>query len=143
MIDKSKAVRPAVIDMADAINDLETLSVLEYTDFTYPNSDFTYYATSGNDAPGLVKYGKIAMLSGGIKCVNAQNSLGNKHIMTIPEGYRPRKQMIVVSNGSSSNKFRLTVDPNGNVYAGTYGTNNQINIPANAWLALNCVYITT
>lgn len=141
MIDKSKQLRPAVIDMADAINALETLDVLEYTDFTYPNSNFEPYATSGNDAPGAVRYGKIVMLSGGIKCVTAQSSTGNKHIMTLPNGWYPRKQQIVVSSGSATNKFRLTIDPDGKIYAGTYGTNSQINIPANAWLCLNSMYI--
>lgn len=86
------------------------------------------------------KIGKIVFVEGGVKPTAQITANSETTIFTLPSGYRPSKQIIIICQGSGMNRWCLTVNTNGNVTIQRYGTTSNIAIPTNAWLPFSVTF---
>lgn len=129
---------------------------------TYGNADFSYervidpdtqeminecvaYSTvSGNaEEPKAVKYGRIVNMSGAFKNINARPSNETFVMGKVPSGCEPLYRQSIMQQGSSQNKYLLTIETDGTLKCARYSTGASATAVANnAWLNINATYVT-
>lgn len=121
------------------INDVTTY---DHAQFGY-ESNTTYYATSGGNQPRAYKCGRLVTLSGCIKNTAVLTATNDAvAIGSVPNDCKPITPFRCVAQGSSMNKFLLTIDTNGKIQASRYGTTGSIDFPSGTWLNISCTYIS-
>ena len=115
-------------------------TTFDYNQFTY-NSGFTYYASSGGDAPIAYKNGNVVTLGGVFKCTAAQSTTGAVAIGRVPIGCEPRQAVRYVQYAGGKNTFNVQINTNGNILVSAYGLDSIVPIPQDAWLNIGCTYI--
>ena len=62
-------------------------------------------------------------------------------MFTLPEGYRPNTIRYFVCQGSNTNKWLLSIDPNGDVGFSRYGVTEPAECAPDRWLPFNAMFI--
>lgn len=140
MIDLNNILRPATIEIANAINN----SILP--ELNLINNQATVTFTNGvnysdSDPIRLLKYGHVVWLQGSAKSTQEATSV---NLFTLPIGYRPLYEVRTIEQGSGQNRFLLRIKTNGVVTAERYGiaqTSAQT-INTNSWLSCNSIFLT-
>lgn len=97
---------------------------------------FTSYGT--NTIPEYRKVGKQVEIRGSVKPTTTITASTNGVTMfTLPEGYRPSKDVLEICQGSGRNVWLLNIKTSGAVTIARYGTTSIIDIPTSAWLCFN------
>ena len=116
---------------------------LAHTDKATISSFSSGWASYGSGSnPTVRRYGKIVSLTGALKNTTAV-TLNTTHVQafTIPSGYRPSQDMIVVCQGSGANKYLLQVKTDGTVSIGRYGTTSFIEASAGSWFPFHVTWV--
>ena len=82
------------------------------------------------------KIGKTVEIIGTVKPAEELDANTDYTIATLPSGYRPKADRVMIMQGSSMNRWQLIVTANEQLRAGRYGTTERLNIPTSAWLPL-------
>ena len=114
------------------------------TDMTY-ESGWSAYST-GESQPRATKRNGVVHLNGMVKpSSDVTASTNSVRMFRLPEGFRPVHDMAVVQHGSSADKFRLCVGPDGYV---SISRNNRPTdstaysvIYAGAWIHIHCAFL--
>ena len=108
------------------------------------NECVAYSTTTGNaEEPKAVKYGRVVNLSGAFKNINARPGTGVFIMGKVPAGCEPLYRQSVLAQGTSQAKFLLTIETDGTLKCARYSTGaSAIAVPNNAWLNLNCTFIS-
>ena len=100
------------------------------------SSRFTYY-----DSTSTVQYkriGNVVYVRGVVKPTSAIAGSDTRYVIfNLPVGYRPAYDVYTLCQGSSANKWLLTVNINGNVCFSRYGTSSYAQASTSAWLPFN------
>lgn len=106
------------------------------------SSGWTYYGTASGNAPTVRRYGKVVSLSGALTNTSAV-TLDSTHVkvFTIPSGYRPSQDVLILCQGSGANEFLLQIKTNGEVYIGRYGTDSFAQVNANSWFPFHATWV--
>ena len=62
-------------------------------------------------------------------------------MFTLPEGCRPNTIRYFVCQGSNTNKWLLSIDPNGDVGFSRYGITEPVECAPDKWLPFNAMFI--
>ena len=116
---------------------------LAHTDsatITSLSSGWDVYGSS--TTPTVRRYGKVVTLTGALKNTSA-TTLNATHVkvFTIPSGYRPSQDMIIVCQGSGANKFIMQITTSGAVNFGRYGTTSFSEVASGAWFPFHATWI--
>ena len=116
---------------------------LAHTDkatITSYSSGWSVYGT--NTTPTVRRYGKVVTLTGALKNTSTI-TLNTDHVkvFTIPSGYRPSQDLIVVCQGSGISKFLIQIQTDGSVSFGRYGTNAYNEVGSGAWFTFHATWI--
>lgn len=104
------------------------------------SSQFTPY-TVGND-PCYRKIDNVVTVCGVIKPKSAITGSSTNHlILTLPDGYRPKRNCVFVCQGSNINRWTLTIATSGNVSFARYGTTEYVDCPTSAWLPFTATFM--
>ena len=106
------------------------------------SSGWTYYGTASANAPTVRRYGKVVSLSGALTNTSAV-TLNTTHVkvFTIPSGYRPSQDVLVLCQGSGANEFLLQIKTSGEVYIGRYGTSSFASVSADSWFPFHATWV--
>lgn len=161
-VDRTKTLRPGVIDIANIVDNLLTAvntlqssvsslqtkvtaletatkkTVYGASAITF-ESGFEQYDTGVNDAIEVTLFGNYVFLSGAVR-VTTEQAAGTVQFGRIRTNCRPNKRKIFVQNGSGQNKYCLMIYPNGTLWLSRYGVASNIAASANAWLRIDCAY---
>ncbi len=105
------------------------------------SSDFENYNGAASNNPKYRKIGNVVMLQGlatPVAKTPADTTL--LELFTIPVEIRPSKVFYQVCQGTSVNKWLLTVNTNGSVSFSRYGTSGWASANPGNWLPFNIVY---
>ena len=118
------------------------LAKTETSTITSFSSGWTYYGTAANNSPTVRRYGKVVSLTGALTNT-ASITLNTSHakVFTIPSGYRPTQDVLVLCQGSGANEFVLQIKSNGDVMIGRYGTSSFQAIDANQWFPFHACWV--
>lgn len=105
-------------------------------------SGFEVYST--DQAVQYRKVNKLVEIRGSVKPTsNIDGSATNYTIFTLPEGYRPNKQVNVVCHGSSWYTWLLSVASTGDVRFSRYSSGTgYVSASTSAWLPLQATFFT-
>ena len=114
----------------------DTASITSYS------SGWGRYGTSSENTPVVRRFGKVVSLTGAITNT-AATTINSTHVkvFTIPSGYRPSQDLIVLCQGSGANEFLLQVKNNGEVYVGRYGTSSFGEIGKDSWFPFHATWV--
>lgn len=114
----------------------------EKSTVTSLSSGWANYGDSSANAPQLRRYGKVVSMTGCLKNTVAV-TLNTSHtkVFTIPSGYRPSQDVIVVCQGSNANEYCMQVKANGEVYFGRYGAGSFVEAGANSWFPFHACWV--
>lgn len=106
------------------------------------SSGWTYYGTASANTPTVRRYGKVVSLTGALTNTGAV-TLNTTHVkvFTIPSGYRPSQDIIVLCQGSGANEFCLQIKTDGSVYIGRYGTSSFSSVAAEQWFPFHVSWV--
>lgn len=106
------------------------------------SSGWANYSDNTANAPQLRRYGKVVSMTGCLKNTAAV-TLNTSHtkVFTIPSGYRPSQDVLVVCQGSNANEYVMQVKTNGEVYFGRYGTNTFVEAGTNSWFPFHACWV--
>lgn len=106
------------------------------------SSGWTYYGTASANTPTVRRYGKVVSLTGALTNTSAV-TLNTTHVkvFTIPSGYRPSQDIIILCQGSGANEFVLQIKTDGGVYIGRYGTSSFSSIAAGQWFPFHVSWV--
>ena len=110
------------------------------------SSDFKAYdSASAEDTEycGAIMYsfGPIVEVYGTVSPKSSLSTGAVKQITTIPSGYRPKKGVIQLCQGSNHNVWDLTIRTDGKVMLSRYRDGNgSSTIPTNAWLTFHAMW---
>lgn len=106
------------------------------------SSGWTYYGTASANTPTVRRYGKVVSLTGALTNTSAV-TLNTTHVkvFTIPSGYRPSQDIIVLCQGSGANEFCLQIKTDGSVYIGRYGTSSFSSIATGQWFPFHVSWV--
>lgn len=154
-VDRTKTLRPGVIDIANIVDSLLTQvntlqtkvaaletatkkTVYDSGAITF-ESGFEQYDSGVNDAIEVTLFGNYVFLSGAVR-VTTEQAAGTVQFGRIRSNCRPAKRKIFVQNGSGQNKYCLMIYSNGTMWLSRYGVASNIAASANAWLRIDCAY---
>lgn len=105
-------------------------------------SDFVKYDNNDENIPQYIKIGKLVQVRGSVSPkTDIAGSTTAYTIFTLPEGYRPPKQVSVVSPGSGAMRWLLTITASGEVRFQRYNNGaNYVTASTNAWLSFHTMY---
>lgn len=95
-------------------------------------SEFKLY--DGNSVAKYRKIGKFVEIVGTVAPTSALAGSNGHDIAVLPSGYRPKYQVLVIQQGSGTNKWLMRVKENGIMLIERYGVSSNIDIPTTAWL---------
>ncbi len=106
------------------------------------SSDFVKYDGKDDNIPQYRKIGKQVQIRGTISPkTDIAGSTDAYLIFTLPEGYRPPKQVSVVSPGSGAMRWLLTITASGEVRFQRYNNGaGYVTATTAAWLPLHAMY---
>lgn len=115
-----------------AHTDVSTISSL--------SSGWVEYGTG--TMPVVRRYGKVVSLTGALKN-SAAVTLNTTHVkvFTIPSGYRPSQDILVLCQGSGNNEYVMQIKTNGEVYFGRYGTSSNVQAGAGSWFPFHACWV--
>lgn len=104
------------------------------------SNNFVIY---GNTTPIVKKYGDVIQLEGKLNPANEINGSATEiNMLTIPQGFRPKREVTAICQGSGRNTWLARVKTSGNVTFSRYGADSTYtNVPTNAWLSLNVIWV--
>ena len=154
-VDRTKTLRPGVIDIANIVDSLQTTvsalqkkvtaletatkkTVYDASAITF-QSGFEQYDTGVNDAIEVTLFGNYVFISGAVR-VTTEQAAGTIQFGRIRTNCRPAKRKVFVQNGSGQNKYCLMIYPNGTMWLSRYGVASTIAASVNAWLRIDCAY---
>lgn len=136
--------RAVHIDTNDTnfIVDSVQLAHTDKSSITSYSSGWSRYGTSSENTPVVRRYGKVVSLTGALTNTSA-TTLDSTHVkvFTIPSGYRPSQDLVVLCQGSGANEFLMQVKNSGEVYFGRYGTNSFGQINAESWFPFHATWV--
>lgn len=94
-------------------------------------------------SPTVRRWGKVISLTGALKNSSAI-TLNTNHVkvFTLPSGFRPSQDVLVLCQGSGSNEFVMQVKANGEVYFGRYSnTTSFAEVSAGSWFPFHATWI--
>ena len=137
------AVDTGVYDNAEDIDALKSATADSGWLTIAPNSNFTNNVEGQN--PTYRKVGNVVTLIGELHPASASvaiNSADTYIAFQMPSGYRPKRRLVFVCQGSSLYRFCLRVETNGNVSISRYGSNAYApSIDGTEWLPFSVTYI--
>ena len=115
-----------------AHTDVSTISSL--------SSGWVEYGTG--TMPVVRRYGKVVSLTGALKN-SAAVTLNTTHVkvFTIPSGYRPSQDILVLCQGSGNNEYVMQIKTSGEVYFGRYGTSSNVQAGAGSWFPFHACWV--
>lgn len=118
-------------------NDLVAINETAFTSNMY-KPGFTQYDTSPSGQPRYSRNNRLVQLSGAIR----NNVVVSGGVMAVlPVEVRPERIIRIVSQGSSMNRYMMTIESNGEISAKRYGTTSPIDIPVGSWLNIACAFV--
>lgn len=155
-VDRTKTLRPGVIDIANIVDSLQTTvsalqkkvtaletatkkTVYDASAITF-ESGFEQYDSGVNDAIEVTLFGNYVFISGAVRVTTEQQAAGTAKFGRIRTNCRPAKRKIFVQNGSGQNRYCLMIYPNGTMWLSRYGVATNIAASVNAWLRIDCAY---
>ena len=104
-------------------------------------SGYTNYNTESFSALKIRRINKLVEIRGVFKPTSQKTASTNAvQFSTVPEGYRPTYQYRnAIQEGSSLNRWHLSIETDGKLCWSKYGTTSSIAVPSGAWM---CVHIT-
>lgn len=114
----------------------ETAAITSYS------SGWNYYGSAAGNTPTVRRYGKVVSLTGAMTNTEAV-TLNTTHVkvFTIPSGYRPSQDVLVLCQGSNYNEFVLQIKSNGEVFIGRYGTSANAQAGAGTWFPFHACWV--
>lgn len=117
--------------------------VTDWIDATLEN-DFIEYAELYN--PKYRRAGQVVTICGAVKTTNAANEMDGTEpvtVFTLPEGFRPKRDLIILSQGSSTNIFCLQITCHtGTVGICRYRNGTTLTKPTEStWLPISATFI--
>ncbi len=105
-------------------------------------SDFVKYDGKDDNMPQYIKIGKLVQVRGAVSPTAAITGSADAYtIFTLPEGYRPAKQVSILSPGSGANQWLLTITASGLVRFARYNNGaGYVNASTSAWLPFHAMY---
>ena len=118
------------------------LAKTEKATVTSLSSGWANYGDNSANAPQLRRYGKVVSLTGTLKNTAAV-TLNTSHVkvFTIPSGYRPSQDVLVMCQGSNAYEYVMQVKTNGEVFFGRYGANSFIEAGVNSWFPFHACWV--
>ena len=122
-----------------------TIKKLQDTDSGWINlsltSDFQLYNAAARAR--YRKVGKLVEVQGTVKPTSELANGGNNAVLAnLPVGYRPSADnRVFICQGSTSNRWALTIYVNGDIGVARYGTTEFIPIPTSAWLPFDITFL--
>lgn len=105
-------------------------------------SDFKKYDDKDDNMPQYIKIGKLVQVRGAVSPTSTITGSADAYtIFTLPEGYRPSKQVSILSPGSGSNQWLLTITAAGAVRFARYNNGaGYVNASSSTWLTFHAMY---
>lgn len=105
-------------------------------------SNFKKYDDKDDNIPQYIKIGKLVQVRGAVSPTSTITGSADAYtIFTLPEGYRPSKQVSVLSPGSGSNQWLLTITAAGLVRFARYNNGaGYVNASTTTWLSFHAMY---
>ena len=127
--------KPKILELEDKLNDDTGWIDLKFS------SNFENYNGTASNNPKYRRIGNIVMLQGVATPVKATSGSSTETKMfTLPEEVHPSKEFLCICQGTSMNRWLLTVSINGSVTFSRYGTSESSSINPGTWLPFNIVY---
>lgn len=106
------------------------------------SSGWSYYGTASANSPTVRRYGKVVSLTGALTNTTAV-TLNTSHaqVFTIPSGYRPSQDVLVLCQGSGANEFVLQIKTSGAVLIGRYGTSSFSEVSSGSWFPFHACWV--
>lgn len=106
------------------------------------SSGWNYYGSSDGNSPTVRRWGKVVSLTGALTNT-ADITINTSHVkvFTIPSGYRPSQDVLVMCQGSGANEFVLQVKSNGDVLIGRYGTSSFASVTSGSWFPFHACWV--
>ena len=105
-------------------------------------STFVKYDGNDDNIPQYKKIGKLVEVRGAVSPkATIEGSTDAYTIFTLPEGYRPAKQVSILSPGSGMNQWLLTITASGLVRFARYNNGaGYVNATTTTWLPFHAMY---
>lgn len=118
------------------------LAKTETSTITSFSSGWTYYGTAANNSPTVRRFGKVVSITGALTNTAAV-TLNTTHVkvFTIPSGYRPSQDVLVMCQGSGANEFVMQIKTSGEVYFGRYGTSSYVEAGSGSWFPFHACWV--
>lgn len=106
-------------------------------------SEFEAYSLTGeSQAPCYAKKNDVVHICGAVKPTAAIPATYDDHVIfTLPEGYRPVRNLVTRCQGSGMNTWCCTVKTDGTVNFSRYGLSEYVEASATAWLPMSISFI--
>lgn len=116
--------------------------LLAYTDtLLSPNSGFSQYTTSGDNAPIVSRVGRIVQLSGAFKNNNELPINADMVMGVLPEWARPSRLVIQRQQASYNNTFLLTIKTDGSINMSRHAAGaSNVTVPSGSWLNIAAMF---
>ncbi|MBO6349262.1 hypothetical protein EY688_08755 [Enterococcus casseliflavus] len=116
--------------------------LLAYTDtLISPNSGFSQYTTSGDNAPIVSRVGRIVQLSGAFKNNNELPINADMVMGVLPEWARPSRLVIQRQQASYNNTFLLTIKTDGTINMSRHAAGaSNVTVPSGSWLNIAAMF---
>lgn len=116
--------------------------LLAYTDtLLSPNSGFSQYTTSGDNAPIVSRVGRIVQLSGAFKNNNELPINADMVMGVLPEWARPSRLVIQRQQASYNNTFLLTIKTDGTINMSRHAAGaSNVTVPSGSWLNIAAMF---
>lgn len=118
--------------------------VHQNTSITTLNGNFTIHP-DGGAYPSVYRDGYVVQLHGILTTTAELTCADNNNVyamFTIPDGYRPAKQVIALMQGSGTSSWLIRIQTTGSVTASRYrDSNGYANFPSAAWLPFHVTWM--
>lgn len=126
--------KPLILELEEKIADTG------WKDLKFSSNFENYNGTASNN-PKYRKIGNVIMLQGVATPVKAISGSSTEFEMfTLPEEVHPSKEFLCICQGTSMNRWLLTVSTNGRVTFSRYGTSDWASAEPGNWLPFNITY---
>lgn len=126
--------KPKILELEEKLEDTGWID-LEFS------SNFENYNGTKSNNPKYRKIGNIVMLQGVATPVKTISGSSTEiEMFTLPEEVHPPKEFLCICQGTSMNRWLLTVMTNGRVAFSRYGTSESSSVNSGNWLPFNIVY---
>ena len=137
-------IEDGIYDATEDIDDLKTATADSGWETIAPGSNFLVYFTGEN--PTYRKVGKIVTLIGELKPASSSVAINTATAVTaftLPSGYRPKRRIRFVCQGSGVNRWMLGIETNGTVAVSRYGDDALApSVTGSEWLPFCVTFIT-